>query len=356
MTDERKQIIFFSFFAVFIYVFYQTLRVFSPFFIAFFWSCVLTYAFFPLQQFLHSRFKQKTGLTAFVSTCAVVLVVVIPGVIIGQVLVQDILDGYQLLIEYLRGDLFQQHIQHIYQWPWVQWLQQKISDSSLIQEKILGSATQFSQFLANHVVGQFANLTKNAVLLILNLALIICLMFILFQNGHRLSRWLFELTPLEETDKKHLFEKINQTFSAVIRGQLLTSLVQGGLAGIIFYFLGIPMAVFWGFLTFVASMIPFFGSATVWVPFAGYLFLTGSSKKALILTLLGVFVISLSDNLIKPLVINQKVRLPLFLLFLSILGGLSVYGFTGIFLGPIVLTLFFVFIEIYQSRYFPSQK
>ena len=162
------------------------------------------------------------------------------------------------------------------------------------------------------------------------------------------------MNPMSKKNKTVLARKINETFSSVIRGQFTTCIVQGALAGFAFWILGLPLPFFFGFLTFLTSMIPLTGAATVWIPFTAYLFLTHQTGKGIALAIIGTFGISLSDNLLKPVLIGEKTKLPIFLLFLGILGSMKLYGFAGIFLGPVVLSLFFALAKIYREEYHPT--
>ena len=198
---------------------------------------------------------------------------------------------------------------------------------------------------------QLTAFTKNLFIWILNLFLIAFMLFFFFQDGRIIYEFLYKTIPMAKKNKELLTSKINETFSAVIRGQFVTSITQGLLTGLTFWFLGLPLPFFFGFLTFLTSMIPLTGAATVWVPFDLYLFLTQQTQKAVILLLIGAFVISLSDNLLKPVLIGEKTRLPILLLFLGILGGMKLYGFTGLFLGPVVLSLFFVLAKMFREEY-----
>ena len=130
-----------------------------------------------------------------------------------------------------------------------------------------------------------------------------------------------------------------------------TSVAQGILCGVVFLVLGLPAPHFFGFVTFIATMIPVLGATLVWMPFVVYLFAAQQTTKAVILLLLGVFVISMVDNIIKPILIGERTKVPIFLLFFGVLGGMNAYGFTGVFLGPLCITIFFALVRIYKMRY-----
>jgi predicted PurR-regulated permease PerM len=212
-------------------------------------------------------------------------------------------------------------------------------------------AVKSAQTIGHFTAKQIAGFTKNILLGTVNFFLTFFLVFFIFKDGKKIIEFIYTLTPLEERDKQEIFGQIGETFSAVIRGQILTALVQALVAGVIFWSLDLPLPVFFAALTFLISMIPIFGAATVWFPFVVYLYFIGDHWKAVTLFALGVGVISLIDNILKPILIGSKLKLPYLLLFLGILGGLKVYGMMGIFLAPTVLSLFFVLIRTYKERF-----
>jgi predicted PurR-regulated permease PerM len=180
------------------------------------------------------------------------------------------------------------------------------------------------------------------------------LVFIFFKDGQTIIDFIYQITPLAENTKSAVFSQINGTLGAVIRGQMLTSLAQSVIAGIVFASLGLPGPIFFALVTFLASLIPVLGAQMIWLPLVGFLVLSNQMTKAIILFVLGVGVISLVDNLMKPALIGEKTKLPYSLLFFGILGGLKVYGLMGVFLAPVILSLFFALIKIYRENFFSS--
>ena len=177
------------------------------------------------------------------------------------------------------------------------------------------------------------------------------LTFVFFKHGERIYNFIFEIAPFEKETKKALFKQIHETFVAVIRGQLLTSVTQAAVAGIMFTALGVPIPLFFTFLIFLTSLIPILGAASVWFPIAVYLLVMQLYGKAIILFVAGFFGISLLDNIMKPAIIGERTKLPYFLLFFGIMGGMKFYGLMGIFLAPVVLSIFFALIKIYREKY-----
>ena len=216
-----------------------------------------------------------------------------------------------------------------------------------LEDWVLNSAGTIGNFaLKNATI-----LTKNIVTGLFDLFLTFFLLFFFLRDGGKIYKFIYEITPLDEEHKALVFNQLSDTFSATLRGQLFTALAQSFLLGVIFWVLGLPLPVFFAAVTFLAAMIPVVGAATVWFPFAAYLGLTQQWGRMAALLVLGIFVISGIDNILKPLLIGHKTKLPYSLLFLGILGGIQAYGFIGIFIAPAFFSLFFVLVRIYRDKF-----
>lgn len=311
---------------------------------------MLSFAFYPVYQFFKKFLKNET-LSALSTTSCIVLAVFPPVFVVFTNLVGQTLDLYKKVHVYIAEGGIETLIQAIQSYSWFQTFQEQVLTSDLLKENLSNILLKASQMLANLATAQLAGITKNVFLIPVNVFLIIFFLFFLLRDGEKIYRFIYNLTPLEDNDRNFVFSKINDVFAGVIRGQFFTSILQGVLAGVSFFFLQLPAPLFFGVATFLTSTIPITGASTVWVPVALYLFISHQIQKAAVLTLIGIFVISLSDNILKPILIGEKAKIPLFLLFLGIFGGLKIYGVIGIFLGPVFITLFFALAKIYQERY-----
>ncbi len=351
---KREQIISYFFIGLFIFIVYELFRLFSPFLHAIFWAAILAFAFYPLYRNILDRLRRKRTLAALLTTLIILLVVTPPMVMILFSLTEEAVELYQKVSTYLSSgelDLFFENVKTTASTEWARQLWARLEP---FRQNMVDALLAFTKKMGNLTAKQIVSISKNILLLFFNFFLIIFLLFFFLRDGEQIHRFIYDLIPMEQKNKKTLAGKMNETFSAVIRGQLVTSIVQGTLAGLTFWALRLPVPLLVGFLTFLTSMIPVTGAATVWGPFAAYLFLANETTKAGILSVVGVFLISLSDNFLKPLLIGEKTKLPVFLLFLGMLGGLKIYGLTGIFLGPVLLSLFFVLVKIYHEEYQPG--
>ena len=137
--------------------------------------------------------------------------------------------------------------------------------------------------------------------------------------------------------------------NATIYGGVVVALVQGGLGAVGFLIVGLPAPVFWGTVMAFLSFVPIVGTSLVWLPAAVILFAQGVYLKSLILLAWGALVVSLSDNLLRPILIGGRTQVHTLLLFFGILGGLRFFGFLGLIAGPLVITICLAMIEIYTA-------
>ncbi|MBI4358026.1 MAG: AI-2E family transporter [Candidatus Omnitrophica bacterium] len=349
---KREQIVSYFFIGFFLFILYQLLQIFSPFFAAMSWAAILAFAFHPTYRQMRKLPRMNPSLAALAATMLVVLIVILPAAFTIVSLMKEAIELYQKASSYISAgnlDAFIQQIRRAATSKWADelWLLWNPSYQKDVSDIILQGAKGIGNFAAL----QLADFAKNLFSWVLNLFLIAFLLFFFFRDGENMYEFVYQLIPMAKKNKDALSERMNETFSAVIRGQFVTCIVQGTMAGFTFWMLELPLPFFFGFITFLTAMIPLTGAATVWLPFSLYLLIMGQQEKAITLAIIGTFGISLSDNLLKPLLIGEKTKLPIFLLFLGILGSIKLYGFTGIFLGPVVLSLFFVLAKIYREEY-----
>ena len=347
---NRRILIAVFYFGLLLFIIYQVLRIFSPFLNAFFWAAILAFGFYPLFLFFLRLLKQR-NLAALATTISVGLIVIPLAFLIFGKLITQTVGLYQLAKDYVGQGGIEALIAKVQNYPWFQIFQEKVLNSAILKKDVSDVLLKVTQYLANAATSQLTVVTKNILVIFINLLMIIVLIYFFLRDGEKAYKTVYDLIPLEDNDRKAIFSKINDTFAGVIRGQFVTSIFQGCIAGFTFLFLGLPAPSFFGVLTFITSSIPFLGAAMVWMPFALYLFLFNQTQQAVILTLIGFFGISLSDNFLKPILIGEKTKLPVFFLFFGVMGGLRAYGMTGMFLGPVVITLFFALIKIYEERY-----
>ena len=220
-----------------------------------------------------------------------------------------------------------------------------------MEQTLMAGATFLSQFF----VDQMGGLLKNTLLLVTDFLIMLLVLFFLYKEGRDWIATLYELVPLDESHKQKIAERLDQTVRAVIKGMLVTALVQGLLAGAAYAVLGVPFPIVLTALTIILAPIPFGGTALVWGPVVVYLFWIGLKVKALIMLAWGVGVVSTVDQVLRPWLIGREVPIPVLFLVFSVLGGLVLYGPIGLFVGPVLVSLFMTALQIYREEYHAAE-
>ena len=154
---------------------------------------------------------------------------------------------------------------------------------------------------------------------------------------------------MRREQRSDLVEKFATVVRATVKGNIVVAAVQGALGGVIFWVLGVEGALLWGVMMALMSLIPLLGSGVVWLPVALYLLATGAITKGVVLILFCVFVIGLIDNLLRPILVGRDTRMPDYMVLLSTVGGLSVFGINGFIVGPVIAAMFFAAWDIFSE-------
>jgi predicted PurR-regulated permease PerM len=203
---------------------------------------------------------------------------------------------------------------------------------------------------AAYVGGNLAGLLGHSVRIITQLVVMLFLLFFLLRDRALALASLRALLPLHEDESTELLDRVGNTIVATALGRLTIAAVQGVLAGLAFWVLGVPGVILWAFTLTVCAMIPAFGSFLVWGPVAIYLGLSGHWGKAALLAVWGAVIVSTIDNILYPILVGSHLRAHTATILLSILGGIAVFGPIGIVLGPVLFTLATTLLDIWHSR------
>jgi predicted PurR-regulated permease PerM len=166
------------------------------------------------------------------------------------------------------------------------------------------------------------------------------LLFFLLREGSALSVRIRQAIPLSMEHKRYLFSKFITALRATVKGNIAVAAVQGALGGVIFWILGIQGPLFWGVLMAFLSLLPAIGAALIWVPVAIYFFVTGDIWSGVILTAFGVLVIGLIDNILRPILVGKDTQMPDYVVLISTLGGMALFGLNGFIIGPVIAAMF----------------
>jgi predicted PurR-regulated permease PerM len=205
-----------------------------------------------------------------------------------------------------------------------------------IQERFAAGITKGIQFFGS----QALNVGQNTLEFVVSFFVMLYLLFFLLRDGAALRRRARDAIPLREDLQHDLSTKFANVIRATVKGNVVVALVQGLLGGFAFWVLGIQPAILWAVVMAFLSLLPAVGSALVWLPAAIYLLAIGAIWQGVGLIAYGVFVIGLVDNVLRPILVGKQTKMPDYVVLLSTLGGMAVFGFNGFVIGPIIAAMF----------------
>jgi predicted PurR-regulated permease PerM len=319
----------------------------QPFFGAILWAAVIAILFVPLQRRLAARFRGRRTLAALATLVAVLLIVILPLAFITTALVQEAAGYYARMKagEINFGQYFRQVFDTLPAWALELLERYGLVDFQAVQERVSGSMLAASQWLASRAL-TFGQGTFD---FLVSFFIMLYLLFFLLRDGDDIVARMKEAIPLRMSQQRELLEKFNVVIRATVKGNLVVALVQGLLGGLIFWILGIKGPLLWGVLMAVLSLLPAVGTALVWGPVALWLLATGNVVQGVVLIAYGVLVIGLVDNVLRPLLVGKDTKMPDYVVLISTLGGLAVFGVTGFIVGPVIAALFIAAWDIFST-------
>lgn len=334
MTNRLvEHLFFFGFLGVVAYLMWEIV---SPFVGALALAAIIATICHPLYvRLVRIMPKKNQSLAASVSVFFVIVVVFVPLTILGYLLFVQAAAFYST-VENGASLSFEQSLFHIQEF-----VQNVIPNFSL---DITGYAQQAAGWLAANIGSIFAGTASTAFLLVIALIAL----FYLFRDGEHFTKELVHLSPLPDSEDEHILRKLSTSVRSIVLGRLTVALIQGFLTAIGLYVFGFHQVVLWGSVAAIGALIPAVGTAIVFVPAVILLVLADSFGAAIGLSLWGFIIVGLVDNLIGPYLMSRGTDLHPFLVLISVLGGITLFGPIGFILGPVTLSLLMVLLELYN--------
>jgi len=297
-------------------------------------ALLLAYVLYPV----HSRLADRVGGTASAASmlALVTLAALLPFVVILRVIAADAVAYAEAL--QTGGIEFATIESAIVEWTGV-----RVDLASSLG----GSGEQIGGALvdaAGNVFGLLAHV-------LVGLGLTVFLLYYLLKDGDQLVDWLQDITPLPQRVQDDLYAEIDAVTWAVLAGHVFIAIVQGVVAGIGLFVAGVPSAIFWTAVMVVLALLPVIGAFMVWGPAALWLAATGDVAAAVALAIYGTIVVGVTDDYLRPIVVNRRTDVSPAVIILGVIGGLSVFGFIGLFVGPIVLGILKASLVVFDDYY-----
>ncbi len=336
VSDKLIEHIFF--FAVLVGSAFLMWKLFAPFGGALALAAIIVTICYPLYERLLSIVPRGNKTVAsLLAVLSVILIVVLPLSVLASFILREALSVYSLFNSntYLT---FSGQLERI-----ESFMQEFIPGFSL---DVASFVEQVASFIATHIVSLFAGTASTIFLFFI--ALIASFYF--FRDGKLFTTYLVKISPLKNVQDELILKRLATSVRSVALGTVLVALLQGTLTGIGLYMFGFERAVLWGSVAAIGALIPGIGTTIVFIPAVIYLIVTGSHFLAGGVALWGVLAVGIIDNFIGPYVMSRGNSLHPFLILLSVLGGIALFGPIGFILGPVILSFFTVLIELYATQ------
>jgi predicted PurR-regulated permease PerM len=215
---------------------------------------------------------------------------------------------------------------------------------SALQNKISTGVIEGSKFIAT----QAFTIGQNTFEFIISFGIMLYLLFFLLRDGSGLSGRIKQAIPLSMEHKRHLLSKFITVIRATVKGNIAVAAMQGASGGFIFWILGIQGPLLWGVLMAFLSLLPAIGAALIWAPVAIYFLVTGEIWSGVILIAFGVLVIGLIDNILRPVLVGKDTQMPDYVVLISTLGGMALFGLNGFIIGPVIAAMFIAVWDLFS--------
>ena len=335
------------FFSILIAASLAFIAMLAPFFEPILWAVTLAIIFKPVQRKLTSTFPTRENLAALGTLFIIVFAVIVPALLLSVSVGREGIALYQSIAN---GEM---DLSGPISWAQNSWPSLVDRAESLginieeAKQKLSSSALQGSQWAASHIFTFGQNTLRFAIMFFLMLYLL----FFFLRDGKKIIDKIIEILPIGDDRERYLLAKFAEVSRATIKGTLVVGAIQGTIGGIIFSILGIESAIFWGVVMTLLSILPAIGSALVWGPAAIYLITSGMIIKGIILIAVGVFIIGMVDNILRPILVGRDTKMPDYLILLSTLGGISMIGISGFVLGPVIAAFFLTIWAMFARDY-----
>jgi predicted PurR-regulated permease PerM len=318
-----------------------------PFYGTLLWSAIIALLFAPLHRRLLRRLRHRRTLAALLTVLTAVVIVVVPFSLLSATLAHEAAGFYARIQSGESTPV--QDVRSVFdalpRWAVALFEHFGLADFDALQRWLNLKLEAGSGFLA----AQALSLGQVTFELVASLLVTPYLAFFLIRDGDRIVHAMRRALPLTPAHKQELLDKFSKVIRSTVRGNLVVAAVQGALGGLAFWFLGVRGALLWAVVMAFLSLLPAIGAALVWLPVAIWFIATGAVWHGVALVAWGVLVIGLVDNLLRPRLVGRATLMPDYVVMITTLGGMAVFGINGFVLGPIIAAMFFAVWHLYLT-------
>jgi predicted PurR-regulated permease PerM len=320
---------------------YLVYEITAPFLVPLAWSAVLAIFFYPLHERVSKKLKPNPA--AIASTLAVTFLLIVPSLVVLFYTTKQAIDAGA------KAQIVLQSPDKAVPTQILDWFKNQLPDSMQdadLSDPVRRGAERMAGFLAAKV----GALVKNVFAFFLDLFVLLFALFFMFRDGEEIGRAVRHLLPFDASIQEDMMHESRELIFASVAVGLLIAAIQGALGGLAFTLAGIGTGIFWGVLIGFFSLVPVVGSALIWVPAALWLAVTGHVWKGLLVLVICGGVAGIADNIVRPLLLRNRTHLNELLLFVSVLGGIEVFGLLGLVAGPTIVAAAMGVFRVYMQH------
>lgn len=323
---------------------YLTYKIISPFLASIAWAIVFSIVFYPVYAYLSGYIRIK-AIASVITIILILIVIVGPFTYLTFVLIDELqsvaekinenrFGSIQELIDRVRSSVIFEKIT-----PYMGF------KDFMSEEAIMENIKKIGKGLAENLSLRITNIISAAI----DFVFMIFTTFFLLKDGPGFLSKTKGYMPFNDAQKDKLASQVKDTIISTVYGGVAVAVIQGILGGLIFYIIGIDSPVMWGVAMSIMSFVPLVGTFAIWGPTSAFLVIQGSYLKGIGLLLFGVFVISMVDNILKPLIIGSRTKMHTIIILFSVLGGIKLFGMIGLIMGPLIMAIFVSVFEIFRN-------
>lgn len=328
-------------YGVLLLLIYLVFRIYEPFLTALGWAAILAIFFHPLHRWLSRKFSGNKA--AVLSTLAVTILLIVPAILITSLFVREAF----AVSRGVQHSIVEQHAPMIAKsWSWIAHHVPGLDPNADVFDMLEQGIEKQAGYLAERL----GTVLRNIATFIFDLFVMIFAMFYFFRDAGQIMRGVRSLLPFDVEHRETMLTQARDLISASVATSLVIAAIQGALGGVGFAIVGLPAPIFWGVAMAFFSLVPVVGSGLIFVPASLWLGLTGHWGRAILLLVICAVVSTVVDNVLRPLLLGGRTELSGLVIFISVVGGVALFGMLGLVLGPILVATAAGVLNVYVAK------
>ena len=328
-------------YGVLLLLIYFVFRIYEPFLAALAWAAILVIFFYPMHHRLLRRFSSKKA--AVLSTLIVTLALIVPAILLTTLFIREAFSvsrGVQHTLQVQQAPVLAKT------WSWLAHHVPGLDPNADVLEMLTQGVQKEAGFLAERL----GTILRNIAAFIFDLFVMIFAMFYFFRDADQFIHGIRSILPFDAEHRDTLMSQTQELISASVTTSLILAAIQGAIGGLGFLSVGLPAPLFWGVAMAFFSLVPVVGSGLIFVPAALWLGFSGHWGRAMVLLVICAGVSAIVDNVLRPVLLGGRTELSALVIFISILGGVGLFGMLGLVLGPVLVAMAAGVLAVYMDR------